>query len=67
MNTHHVLSIELDLGNTAPTLMRLTVGWVYKCVHVRLEEEGKGFTETWVLTSRGNFNTSDSWKNQTIG
>lgn len=67
MNTHHVLSTELDLGNTAPALMRLRVGWVYKRVRVLLEEEGEGFTETWVLTSRSNFKSSDSWKNQTIG
>ena len=60
MNTHHVLSTELDLGNTASALMRLRVGWVYKRVRVLLEEEGEGFTETWVLTSRSNFKSSDS-------
>ena len=66
VNSHHVLNIELGLGNTAPALLGLTVGSVYMCACVHLEE-AKGFTESCVLPSQSNFNTNDSWKNQTIG
>lgn len=66
VNSHHVLRIELGLGNIAPALLGLTVGWVYlgACVHLK---EAKGFTEPCVLPSQSSFNTNDCWKNQTIG